>query len=117
MVVTTAVLGVVAYGGRGGWLHAKSRLRFGFGDDGHGWTMHRYGESLLATLPTNALLISHTDLDWNTVRDVYMISRPVSLLLFFLLCETSIMQTCYIVDSILCMLLHCGIAGALPPHL
>lgn len=72
VVATAAVVGVVMYSGRAGWAHAKSRLRFGFGfgfgDDGHGLTMHRYGESLLATLPTNALLISHTDLDWNTVR-------------------------------------------------
>jgi len=44
------------------WHHGDQRR------DGHGWTMHRYGEAMLASLPPNALLLTHTDLDWNTVR-------------------------------------------------
>ena len=36
--------------------------------DGHGFTMHKYGEAILNVLPPNALLLSHTDLDWNSVR-------------------------------------------------
>ena len=32
------------------------------------WTMHDYGMSILETLPPQSLLLSHTDLDWNTVR-------------------------------------------------
>jgi hypothetical protein len=49
---------------RAGWSSARRNSRSG---DGHGWTMHRYGSSLLASLPQGALLVSHTDLDWNTV--------------------------------------------------
>ena len=36
--------------------------------DRHGWAMHSYGEAMLSVLPQGALLLSHTDLDWNTVR-------------------------------------------------
>lgn len=32
------------------------------------WMMHDYGTSILETLPPQSLLLSHTDLDWNTVR-------------------------------------------------
>ena len=33
-----------------------------------GWTVHRYGEALISSLPPNALLLAHTDLDLNSVR-------------------------------------------------
>ena len=33
-----------------------------------GWTFHRYGEALISSLPSNALLLAHTDLDLNSVR-------------------------------------------------
>ena len=40
-------------------------LAFG-GDDG--LVMHRHAAAILDALPQNALLLSHTDLSWNTVR-------------------------------------------------
>lgn len=33
-----------------------------------GYVMHLYGKLTLDSLPTQSLLLSHTDLDWNTVR-------------------------------------------------
>lgn len=33
-----------------------------------GWVMHKYGEHALQSLPAHALLLSHTDLDWNPIR-------------------------------------------------
>eukprot|EP00638_Chattonella_subsalsa_P003242 CAMPEP_0117762330 /NCGR_PEP_ID=MMETSP0947-20121206/17866_1 /TAXON_ID=44440 /ORGANISM="Chattonella subsalsa, Strain CCMP2191" /LENGTH=786 /DNA_ID=CAMNT_0005583601 /DNA_START=72 /DNA_END=2429 /DNA_ORIENTATION=+ len=32
------------------------------------WHMHRYAEATLSIIPPNSLLVSHTDLDWNTIR-------------------------------------------------
>jgi hypothetical protein len=34
----------------------------------NGWIMHKYGAIKLDSLPPHSLLLSHTDLDWNTVR-------------------------------------------------
>ena len=34
----------------------------------HGWVMHKYGLSIMESLPESSMLVSHTDLDWNTVR-------------------------------------------------
>ena len=33
-----------------------------------GWVIHKYGESILANVPPDSLLLAHTDLDWNPVR-------------------------------------------------
>jgi hypothetical protein len=33
-----------------------------------GWVMHRYGLQVMQSLPKNAVLLSHTDLDWNPIR-------------------------------------------------
>lgn len=33
-----------------------------------GWTMHRYAQVVLDSLPPHSLLLSHTDLNWNTIR-------------------------------------------------
>ena len=33
-----------------------------------GWAVHRYAEAVLDSMPANAVLLSHTDLDWNPVR-------------------------------------------------
>lgn len=33
-----------------------------------GSIMHKYGEAALTSLPSNSLLLSHTDLDWNPIR-------------------------------------------------
>lgn len=33
-----------------------------------GWVMHRYGLQVMNSLPRNAVLLSHTDLDWNPIR-------------------------------------------------
>jgi hypothetical protein len=34
----------------------------------NGWIMNKYGATKLYSLPPHSLLLSHTDLDWNTVR-------------------------------------------------
>ena len=33
-----------------------------------GWTLHKYAAAVLDSVPTNGVLLSHTDLDWNPVR-------------------------------------------------
>ncbi len=33
-----------------------------------GWMMHKYGQSILNSLTRDSIYISHTDLDWNSVR-------------------------------------------------
>ncbi len=41
-----------------------------------GWVMHKFAELTLNTFPTNSLLASHTDLDWNTIRYLGLFFGP-----------------------------------------